>query len=194
MRKSSVERKTLETEIQINLNLDGAGKRNIKTGILFLDHMIEQLASHGYFDLDIKADSKDKDPHHVVEDVALTLGEAFFKALGDKKGIKRYGSATIPMDEALTLTSIDISGRAFCGYEVPVDEEKINDLDTILVKHFFSSFAANARMTIHIKLLNGEDSHHKIESVFKSFARALKTACSIDVEHPDVTPSTKGVL
>ena len=194
MRKSSVERKTLETEIQVALNLDGTGKKDINTGILFLDHMLDQLASHGYFDLDIKADSKDKDPHHVVEDISLSLGEAFFKALGDKKGIKRYGSAIIPMDEALTLTSIDISGRPFCEFKVPLEEERVNDLETILVKHFFISFANASKMTIHIKLLDGEDTHHKIESVFKSFARSLRTACSIDKEHPDVTPSTKGIL
>lgn len=194
MRTSTVERKTLETEIKIDLNLDGSGKKNISTGILFLDHMLDQLASHGYFDLEIKADSKDKDPHHVVEDVSLTLGEAFLKALGDKKGIKRYGSAIIPMDEALTLTSVDISGRPYCGFEMPIHEERVNDLETILVKHFFTSFANAAKMTIHIKLLDGEDTHHKIESGFKSFARSLRTACSIDQEHPDVTPSTKGVL
>ncbi len=194
MRKSTVERKTLETEIQIALNLDGTGQKNISTGILFLDHMLEQLASHGYFDLEVKAETKDKDPHHIVEDVAITLGNAYYKALGDKKGIKRYGSATIPMDEALTLTSIDISGRPFCGFDVPIAEEKVSDFETILLKHFFSSFAAASKITIHIRLLSGEDTHHKIESVFKSFARALRMACSIDTEHPDITPSTKGVL
>lgn len=194
MRKSTVQRKTNETEINISLNLDGSGKRNIKTGINFFDHMLEQLASHGYFDIDIKAESKDKDPHHVVEDVSLALGQAFFDALGDKKGIKRYGYTVVPMDEALSLTSIDVSGRPFCGFDVPVAEEKVSDFETILTKHFFTSFSNTAKMTIHIKLLDGEDTHHKIESVFKSFARSLGAACGIDPEHSEVTPSTKGVL
>lgn len=194
MRKAAVERKTNETEVTINLDLDGSGKKTIGTGILFLNHMLDQLASHGYFDLDIKAVSHDKDPHHVVEDVALSLGKAFNDALGDKKGIKRYGSAIVPMDEALAMTVIDISGRPFCGFDVPISEEKCSDLETILVKHFFVSFANNAKLTLHIKLLNGEDTHHKIEAVFKSFARALRIACSIDKEHPDAVPSTKGVL
>ncbi len=194
MRKSTVERKTNETQINISLNLDGTDSRNISTGINFLDHMLAQLASHGYFDLDIKAVSLDKDPHHIVEDVSLSLGQAFLEALGDKKGIKRYGYTIVPMDEALALTSIDISGRPFCGFDVPLPEEKVSDFETILTRHFFTSFANTAKMTIHIKLLDGEDTHHKIESVFKSFARALRIACSIDREHFDVIPSTKGVL
>lgn len=194
MRNSTIERKTLETEVTVNLNLDGSGKRNIDTSILFLNHMLEQLASHGYFDLDIKVVSNDKDPHHVVEDVAITLGEAFLKAIGDKKGIYRYGYMILPMDEALALTSVDVSGRPFCGFDVPLPEERISDLETILVKHFFSSFATVAKLTLHIKLLDGEDTHHKIEAVFKSFARALRTAVSIDKEHADVVPSTKGLL
>ncbi len=194
MRKSSVERKTLETKIRIDLNLDGTGNRKINTGIKFFDHMLEQLASHGYFDLDIQAESLDKDPHHIVEDVSLSLGQAFLETLGDKKGIKRYGWTILPMDEALALTSIDISGRPFCGFDVPLPEERVSDFETILTKHFFTSFANAAKMTIHIKLLDGEDTHHKIEAVFKSFARSLGNACSIDPEHSDVTPSTKGVL
>lgn len=194
MRKATTERKTLETEVLVNLDLDGCGKRNIDTPILFFTHMLEQLASHGYFDLDIKVVSKDKDPHHIVEDVALTLGETFLKALGDKKGIKRYGHTIVPMDEALALTSIDISGRPFCGFEVPIAEEKVNDMETILVKHFFQSFATNAKITFHARLLTGEDTHHKIESVFKSFARSLNIATAVDPEHPDVVPSTKGII
>jgi len=194
MRKGIVERKTLETEVRVELDLDGTGKRNISTGILFLDHMLEQLASHGYFDLEIKGQTRDKDPHHIVEDIAISLGEAFSKALGDKKGIRRFGSATIPMDEALTLTSIDISGRPYLGFDVPIAEERTSDFEVVLLKHFFSSFAAHSKMTIHIKLLAGEDTHHKIESVFKSFARALRIACSIDKEHAETVPSTKGVL
>lgn len=194
MRTASVERKTLETEIKISLNLDGTGVKNIKTGIKFFDHMLEQLASHGYFDLDIKANSLDNDQHHVVEDVAISLGEAFRKALIDKKGINRYGSALIPMDESLTQVSIDISGRPFCGFTANIGEELVSEFETALVKHFFVSFAITALMAVHIRLLDGEDPHHKIESIFKSFARALKQACSINKEHSESLPSTKGVL
>lgn len=194
MRKATVERKTLETEVAVSIDLEGSGRRNIDTGILFFNHMLEQLASHSYFDLDIKAVSNDKDPHHVVEDVAISLGEALLRALGDKKGIKRYGYFILPMDEALAMTVVDISGRPYCGFDVPLPEDKCNDLETILVKHFFVSLANNAKITLHIKLLYGEDTHHKIESVFKSCAQALRIACSIDEEHPDAVPSTKGIL
>ncbi|MEI7474374.1 MAG: imidazoleglycerol-phosphate dehydratase HisB [bacterium] len=192
MRCSVAERKTLETEITIKVDIDGQGTKNINTGIKFYDHMLEQLASHGYFDLDINVNSIDGDTHHTVEDVALTLGEAFRKALGDKRGINRYGNATIPMDESLVMTSIDLSGRPFCSYDVEVKEERVSDLDTVLVKHFFQSFSVASMSTIHIKLLNGEDPHHKIEAVFKSFARALNQACSINEKYSDIIPSTKG--
>lgn len=194
MRKSTIERKTLETEVIIKLELDGSGNKNISTGIRFLDHMLEQLASHGYFNIDIEVNSKDKDPHHIVEDVALSLGEAFKKALGDKKGINRYGFAVVPMDEALALTSIDISNRAFSGFNVELKEARVSDFETLLLRHFFSSFASSASLTLHVKLLEGEDTHHKIEAVFKSFARALNTACSINKEHSETIPSTKGVI
>lgn len=194
MRKSSVERKTLETEININLNIDGTGVKNISTGIKFFDHMLEQLASHGYFDLDISAKSLDKDPHHIVEDVALSLGEVFRKALGDKKGINRYGYTVIPMDESLSLVSIDISGRPFCGFTAEIGEEFTSEFETPLVKHFFVSFSTTAMMAVHIRLLDGDDPHHKIESIFKAFARALNIACSINQSHSEQLPSTKGVL
>lgn len=194
MRSSNIERKTLETEVTVSLVLDGTGKRNINTGILFFNHMLEQLASHGYFDLDIKVVSNDRDPHHIVEDVALTLGQAFLQALGDKKGIKRYGYMILPMDEALSLVSVDISGRPFCGFSVSLPEERVSDFETVLTKHFFNSFATAAKLTLHIKLLDGEDTHHKIESAFKSCARALRKACSIDSEHPETVPSTKGII
>lgn len=194
MRTTSVERKTLETEVKIDLNVDGTGVKNISTGIKFFDHMLEQLASHGYFDLNIKANSLDKDTHHVVEDVALVLGEAFRKALDNKKGITRYGQALIPMDEALTQVSIDLSGRPFCGFTATIQEEIISDMETALVKHFFVSFATTGMMAVHIRLLDGEDPHHKVESIFKSFARALKQACSINKEHSESLPSTKGVI
>ena len=194
MRKSSVERKTLETEVKVELNIDGSGVKKISTGIKFLDHMLEQLAAHGYFDIEIDVKSHDKDSHHILEDVALTLGEAFKKALGDKKGIRRYGSTLIPMDESLTLTSIDLSGRPFSNVDADIEEEKVSDFETVLVRHFFNSFAVASLSTIHIQLMYGEDTHHEIESIFKSFARALSMACSIDEKHSDITPSTKGII
>jgi len=194
MRTASVERKTLETEIKVKLNIDGTGVKKIDTGIRFFNHMLEQLASHGHFDIEISVNSLDKDAHHIVEDVALTLGEAFRKALGDKKGIKRYGYTTIPMDESLSLVSIDISGRPYCGYSVDIQEENISEMESVLFKHFFTSFATISMQTVHIRLLCGEDPHHKIESVFKAFAKALNQACSIDINHADTLPSTKGVL
>ncbi len=194
MRQSSVERKTLEAEIFINLNLDGEGVKNIDTGIKFFDHMLEQLASHGYFDLDIKVVSHDGDSHHIIEDTALTLGEAYKKALNDKKGINRYGHTIIPMDESLAMSSIDLSGRPVCVVDVGIPEESVRDFDTVLLKHFFTSFATGCMSTVHIKLLHGEDPHHKIEAIFKSFARTLNLACAINKEHADVIPSTKGLI
>lgn len=194
MREGRAERKTLETEITVSLKLDGTGKANIDTGIKFYDHMLHQLASHGYFDLDIKVVSHDNDPHHILEDTALTLGEAFKQALGDKKGINRYGYTVIPMDESLSLCSIDLSGRPFCGMDAVFTDEKVRDMDTILIKHFFTSFATASMSTVHIKLLSGEDTHHQIESMFKAFARALNMACSINKEHSGEIPSTKGSI
>lgn len=194
MRTASRERKTLETEICVNLNLDGSGKRQISTGMKFFDHMLEQFAAHGHFDLEISAKSLDGDTHHILEDTAITLGEAFKEALGDKKGIKRYGNAIIPMDESLVLSVIDLSGRPFCSVDVPIQERQVSDFETVLLKHFFNSFAVASASTVHIKLLSGEDTHHKIEATFKSFARAASQAVAIDEKHCDVTPSTKGIL
>jgi imidazoleglycerol-phosphate dehydratase len=194
MRTATIDRKTFETEIRVNLNIDGKGNKKINTGIRFFDHMLEQFAAHGHFDLDIEVNSLDKDLHHIIEDVAITIGEAFKKALGDKKGIYRYGYTLIPMDEALTLTSIDLSGRPYCNYDVQIKEEKTSDFDTILVKHFLNSFAVASLSTVHIKLMYGEDTHHIIESIFKSFARALRQASEINTEYKDITPSTKGIL
>jgi len=194
MRKASIERNTNETQIKLTLNIDGSGKHNIKTDIMFFKHMLEQLSSHGAFDIDLEVVSLDKDMHHAVEDVAITLGTAFKNALADKKGIIRYGNQTIPMDEALVLCAIDLSGRAFCNTDLNIKEEKTGDFDTILVKHFFSSFASTSLSTIHLKTFYGEDTHHIIEAAFKSFARAMKQACSIDEKNKDVIPSTKGVL
>jgi len=194
MRKSIKERKTLETEIKIELNLDGSGKREINTPIKFFTHMLEQVAAHGDFDLKIEVKSNDGDNHHVVEDVAITLGEAFKEALGDKKGIIRYGSFTLPMDEALVLAVVDLSGRMFCKTSVELKDERTSDFETVLLPHFFKSFAQASLSTIHIKMLDGTDTHHIIEAVFKSFARALKIACSIDENKKNKIPSTKGVL
>lgn len=194
MRKSEKERKTLETEVKIELNLDGTGVREINTPIKFFTHMLEQFAAHGKFDLKINVESHDKDNHHVIEDVALTLGEAFKEALGDKKGITRYGSFILPMDEALSLAVVDLSGRVFSKTDVSLRDEKTSDFETVLLPHFFASFAQASLSTIHIKMLDGSDTHHIVEAVFKSFARALRIACSIDENNQDVIPSTKGIL
>jgi len=194
MRKASVERKTLETEINIYISLDGTGSKKISTGLKFFDHMLEQMASHGYFDLEIQAKSLDQDGHHIVEDVALALGEAFRKAVADKKGINRYGNAVIPMDESLSQVAIDFSGRPYCCYTGVIGEEMVGDMESAMVKHFFVSFSTAAMMALHVRLLDGEDPHHKVESMFKAFARALNQACSINKEHSGILPSTKGVI
>lgn len=194
MRSSNKERKTLETEVKIELNIDGTGKREINTPIKFFTHMLEQFAAHGGFDLKIDVQSHDKDNHHVIEDVALTLGEAFKEALGDKAGIKRYGNFILPMDEALTLSVIDLSGRAFSKVDVQIKDERTSDFETVLLPHFFGSFAQSSLSTIHIKMIDGSDTHHIVESVFKSFARALAIACSIDEDKKGIIPSTKGIL
>lgn len=194
MRKSEKLRKTLETEVKIELNIDGTGKHEISTPIKFFTHMLEQFAAHGSFDLKIDVQSHDKDNHHVIEDVALTLGEAFKETLADKKGITRYGSFTLPMDEALSLAVVDLSGRAFSKVDIEIKDEKTSDFETVLLPHFFNSFAQASLSTIHIKMLDGTDTHHIIEAVFKSFARALRIACSIDETKKDIIPSTKGLL
>lgn len=194
MRTSIKERKTFETEIKIELNLDGTGKREINTPIKFFTHMLEQFAAHGTFDLKIDVKSHDLDNHHVVEDVAITLGETFKEALADKKGIVRYGSFILPMDEALSLSVVDLSGRAFSKVDANIKDERTSDFETVLLAHFFNSFAQASQSTIHIKMLDGFDTHHIIEAIFKSFARAMKIACSIDEKNKDLVPSTKGVL
>lgn len=194
MRQSFKERKTKETEISVKLNLDGKGQCNIKSEFKFFNHMLEQLAYHAGFDLDINAISLDKDPHHTVEDVALTLGSAFLEALGDKKGIKRYGEKILPMDDALVLSVVDISGRIFSKVTAELKDERTSDFDTVLLPHFFSSFSQAALMTVHIRMIDGYDTHHIIEAVFKSFARALKDAVSFDEKNKDIIPSTKGIL
>lgn len=194
MRTTNKVRKTLETEVKIELNIDGTGKREINTPIKFFTHMLEQFAAHGGFDLKIDVQSHDKDNHHVVEDVAITLGDAFKEALGDKKGVSRYGNFILPMDEALSLAVVDLSGRAFSKVDIEIKDEKTSDFETVLLPHFFNSFAQASLATIHIKMLDGADTHHIIEAVFKSFARALKIACAIDESKKDIIPSTKGIL
>ena len=194
MRNAEKERKTLETEIKLKLNLDGNGKHNIKTPIKFFTHMLEQLSAHGNFDIDLMVKSNDDDAHHVVEDVAITLGEAFKDALGEKRGINRYGSFILPMDDALCLSVVDFSGRPYSKTTIQIKDERTSDFETVLLPHFINSFAVASAATIHVKMLDGFDTHHIIESVFKSLAHSLKIACAIDENQKDKIPSTKGVL
>lgn len=194
MRIATKQRKTSETQVNINLNLDGSGIKKINTGIKFFDHMLEQLATHSGFNLEIDVISHDKDNHHIVEDVALTLGDALKEALGDRKGINRYGQRFSPMDEALALCVIDLSGRSFSKVEAQIKDEKTSDFETVILPHFFSSFAQSSLSTIHIRVLDGKDTHHIIEAIFKSFAGALSQACAINQNKKDTIPSTKGVL
>lgn len=193
-RKADVERKTKETKIQLSIDLDGSGESSVGTGIGFFDHMLTALAKHGLFDLNIQAKGDlEIDPHHTVEDVGIVLGKALDEALGDKVGLVRYGWAVVPMDEALVLTSIDISGRNLLCYDVPIEQEKIGAMDTVLLSEFFEGFARNAGITLHIRKLAGDDPHHTAEAVFKSFAKALQAATRTS-ERVKGVPSTKGVL
>ncbi|HEY3298231.1 MAG TPA: imidazoleglycerol-phosphate dehydratase HisB [Armatimonadota bacterium] len=193
-RKSEVERSTSETQIRLSLDLDGIGEAKINTGIGFFDHMLNALARHGLLDLIIEANGDlEVDPHHTVEDVGIVLGKAIDKALGDKAGLVRYGWAAVAMDEALVLTSIDISGRGMLYYDVDIPQEKIGTLDTVLLPEFFESVARNAGLTLHIRKLAGVDPHHTAEGVFKSFAKALDAATRISNRVQGV-PSTKGIL
>ncbi len=194
MRVSTKVRETKETKISVKLNLDGQGEYKINTGIRFFDHMLEQFAHHSLFDLEIEAVSIDKDNHHVVEDVAITLGESIKEALGDKKGIIRYGEKILPMDEALVLSVVDISGRVFSKVDANLRDERTSDFETVILPHFFSSLAQAALLTIHVKVLDGFDTHHIIEAIFKSFARALRIAVAFDENNKDKIPSTKGLL
>ena len=195
MRVSNDSRDTNETKIKYMLNIDGSGKCNVHTGVGFFDHMLNLFASHGMFDLDIECNGDlNVDAHHTVEDVGICLGKAFYEALGDKKGIRRYADKTVPMDEALVLTAVDISGRAHLSYDLDIPTFKVGDFDTELVEEFFCAFVREAKITLHIKKLAGRNSHHIIECCFKSFARTMDEACSIDPRRQDVLPSTKGVL
>ena len=195
MRVAEINRKTAETDIKLKLDLDGEGKSSIDTGCPFLDHMLTLLASHGRFDLDVKCvGDVDVDYHHSVEDIGICLGQAFSVALKDKRGIERYGSATIPMDEALLLVAVDISGRSHLGYGLDIPSEKVGSFDTELVEEFWLGFVRQAACSLHIRQLDGKNSHHIIEGAFKATARALRQAVSIDKTRADVIPSTKGVL
>lgn len=195
MREFSIERKTNETQIALSLTLDGSGKAEIDTGCGFLDHMLTLFASHGKFDLAVtcKGDTN-VDDHHSVEDIGICLGKAFEKALGDKRGIVRYGSMILPMDEALILSAVDLSGRSCLCYDLPIRAKKIGTFDTELLEEFWMSFVRNCPMSLHIRMLAGKNAHHIAEGSFKSVARALKQACSIDSANADAIPSTKGVL
>lgn len=195
MRKSINLRETNETKIEIELNLDKNFEGSkIETGVAFFDHMLEQLCFRGNFFLKIKAKSKDSNQHHLVEDVAITLGEAILEALGQKRGIKRYASVILPMDEALALVALDFSGRSFCKISANINCEKVDGFETYLVSHFFKSFAMSAKATIHVNMLDGTDAHHIIEAIFKASGEALKTSTAIDSENKDKISSTKGVL
>ncbi|MGN1319619.1 MAG: imidazoleglycerol-phosphate dehydratase HisB [Acutalibacteraceae bacterium] len=195
MRTAEIVRKTAETDIKLSLNIDGVGKSNIDTSCPFLDHMLTLFAKHGRFDLEVKCIGDiDVDYHHTTEDIGIVLGSAFKEALGDKKGITRYGDTTLPMDESLILTAVDISGRGGCYYEVEMPTEKVGDFDTELNKEFWDAFAYNSGITTHMVKFAGLNSHHIIEGCFKSIARTLRVAVSIDKDARDEIPSTKGVI
>ena len=195
MRQAEVSRKTGETDIRIRLDLDGTGKNVIDTGVGFLDHMLTLFARHGRFDLEVscKGDTY-VDDHHSVEDIGIALGKAFEQALGNKKGIVRYGSTILPMDESLILSAVDLSGRGLLVYDLQIPAEKVGTFDTELVEEFWIAFTANAGLSLHLRQLSGRNSHHIIEGAFKSAARSLRKAVSIDRDFADEIPSTKGLL
>ena len=195
MRNAEIKRKTAETDIEISLSLDGSGRSTISTGCGFLDHMLTLFAKHGRFDLTIACHGDTQiDYHHTVEDIGIALGTAFAEALGDKRGIVRYGDTALPMDEALLLSAVDLSGRSYLGYAMPLPTQKVGDFDTELVEEFWLGFVRNAACTLHIRLLSGTNSHHIIEACFKSVARSLRKAVDIDEKYADEIPSTKGVF
>ena len=195
MRTAEINRKTNETDIALKLNIDGKGDSRINSGCGFLDHMLTLLSRHARFDLELncKGDTE-VDYHHTVEDIGIALGEALSKALGDKRGITRYGSFILPMDESLILTAVDISGRSHLEYDLEIPSQKVGDFDTELAEEFFYGFVRKAEITHHIKKLNGTNSHHIIEGAFKSVARSLKAAVAVDEAFKNEIPSTKGVL
>ena len=195
MRTAKLERKTAETQISLSLNLDGTGSSRIDTGCGFLDHMLTLFAKHGRFDLDVQCQGDTRvDDHHTVEDIGICLGKAFDQALSDRRGINRYGSATLPMDEALILTAVDCSGRGLLAYGLEIPTEKIGTFDTELTEEFWQAFSRCANMTLHIRQLAGRNSHHIVEGAFKSAARRLRQAVAPDPAAAGEIPSTKGVL
>ena len=195
MREAVINRKTAETDISLSLVLDGAGKSKIDTGVGFLDHMLTLFASHGRFDLTVVCHGDTNvDDHHSVEDIGISLGMAFREALGDKRGIHRYGDTVLPMDETLILSAVDFSGRAYLGYALDIKAEKVGTFDTELVEEFWLGFIREAACALHIRQLAGKNAHHIIEGTFKSVARSLREAVSIDETFKNEIPSTKGVL
>ncbi|MCL1481719.1 imidazoleglycerol-phosphate dehydratase HisB [Marinobacter sp. M3C] len=194
-RKARVERNTLETQISVEVNLDGTGKTNFQTGVPFLDHMMDQIARHGMVDLDVVCDGDlHIDDHHTVEDVGITMGQAFAKAVGDKKGIRRYGHAYVPLDEALSRVVLDLSGRPGLHMDVPFTRATVGGFDVDLFAEFFQGFVNHALITLHIDNLKGKNTHHQIETVFKAFGRALRMAIELDDRMAGIMPSTKGTL
>jgi imidazoleglycerol-phosphate dehydratase len=195
MREAKIARKTKETDIEVSVNLDGAGKYDVETGIGFLDHMMEQLSRHSLMDLTVRAKGDlHIDFHHTTEDTGIAIGEAVHKALGDRRGIVRFASATIPMDETLSRVSIDVSDRPYLIWKVNFSKPKLGEMDTELFKEWFQAFAQNARVTLHVENLYGENNHHIVESCFKALARALRAATETDPRAADSVPSTKGTL
>ena len=195
MRRSEIKRATKETEIELSLELDGTGKSEIETGCGFLNHMLTLFASHGRFDLVVKCKGDyEVDFHHTVEDAGICLGKAFSEALGDKRGITRYGSMILPMDEALVMTAVDFSGRSYLGWEVGIEAQKVGDFDTELAEEFWLGFTRNAECTLHFRKFSGKNAHHIIECAFKSAARSISQAVRINAEYKNEIPSTKGVI
>ena len=195
MREATIKRETKETKINLTINLDGKGTSNINTGCGFFDHMLELFSRHSRFDLNVVCDGDiNVDYHHTVEDVGIVLGQAIKKALGDMKGIVRYGTTILPMDESLILTAIDVSGRSFLKFDLPTRANKIGDFPVELVEEFFLAFVRHAGITLHVVKMAGTNAHHTVEGTFKSFARSLKSAVAIDKEFANEIPSTKGVL
>ncbi|MAY38646.1 MULTISPECIES: imidazoleglycerol-phosphate dehydratase HisB [Spongiibacter] len=194
-RKATISRNTLETQITVSINLDGTGQSSFETGVPFLDHMMDQIARHGLIDLAVNAKGDlHIDDHHTVEDIGITLGQAFAEAVGDKKGITRYGHAYVPLDEALSRVVIDFSGRPGLEYHVPYTRASVGGFDVDLFSEFFHGFVNHAKVTLHIDNLRGTNTHHQAETVFKAFGRALRMALSVDERMAGITPSTKGCL